>query len=192
MIDKKYNNKAIYNIKRYYNCLKSQKKDNNKYRPEFSHMVKKQLKSIKRLVKNSNEDPKYIIRVEHLIGCAVRFPMADENRKINSFSFIGFDRPEATHRRSDYDNKTKGYEVWTKDIDHENRLIYGIYNKSKIIEFLSIKGHDLIEDKIYSDSETMSKDNEPDLIDRAFKGEWITSEEIKEFIKKNPDYFKNL
>jgi Txe/YoeB family toxin of Txe-Axe toxin-antitoxin module len=157
MIDRVYySDKEPYNGGRYIRYLKDQKKNYKKYRPQLSPIADEELKSKKKSAENS----KYVDRVNELISCAVRSPRADEfvdtrfksfkhveNANYKSYTLIEFDRPEATHRIEEYDDKD-GNEAWSKDIDRENRLIYRIYDDLKIIHFISIEEHDLDEDKI--------------------------------------------
>jgi Txe/YoeB family toxin of Txe-Axe toxin-antitoxin module len=137
-----------YNINRLEECLKSQVRDNNiKYKHDIPLAIKKKLKKLKKESRLNKYFSDYSNRVDKLIDLTLEYPRADKikNPDINSFTYKGFDIPEATHRRSKYDDKEKGYEVWSKDIDEESRLIYRIYDELKIIEFISIIGHDVEE-----------------------------------------------
>lgn len=154
-----------YSKERHKYYLKYQKENNNiTYVPEFSINVENGKKSIKNLItkyKNSDYEKfvyytNYLDRVKKLFDIIPKFPRRDKDRNFDSFTYKGFDVPEVTHRKTILGNKTKGYEIWSKDIDKENRLIYGICeinDKKGIILFLSILGHDLKEDtKSYSEN----------------------------------------
>ena len=158
-------NNSGYNIKRYEKHLRGQKRNLNiNYIPKSSPKVEKEKKRIKELIekyRNSSYEEftyysNYLDRVKKLFKIIPKFPREDENKKFNSFSLDGFDIPEATHRRNDYD-KYKNYEIWSKDIDRGNRLIYRIdedlERHTGTILFLSIWEHDLTEGtKSYSES----------------------------------------
>jgi hypothetical protein len=124
-----------------------------KYTLGISDKVKLEIKSLKDL------DYKY--RVNQLISYAVRNPKSDFITNYRLFSGVKFNRPEATHRRSEYDDE--GYQVWSKDIDDNNRLIYRIYEYLKIILIVSISGHDLDKSKIstrlQSETDVESEEN---------------------------------
>jgi hypothetical protein len=127
-----------HNISKIEKYLESQNRNYNiKYRPEFSPEIEEEL--------YSKKGSDYSNQVHKLIKLTLHYPRADgiEYSDLNFFTYKGFDRPEATHRRSKYDDKEKGYEVWSKDIDEESRLIYRIYDELEVIEFISIIGHDL-------------------------------------------------
>lgn len=107
------------------------------------------------LLKNSN-CLDYLKRAYDLIGCATHFPKADkilhsklessiyiEGVKFKSFTYNGFDIPKATHPLHKHHNEKEGYEVWSKDIYKENRLIYQVYDGTREIMFIKISGYDL-------------------------------------------------
>ena len=143
--------KPDYNFDRLKKWLNSQKEyiethdidPNIRYRPEFSPGLEKEL--------NLSKDD-YSDRVNELINLTLEYPRSDkiENPGEGSFTYEGFDIPEATHRRSEYDKKRN--EAWSKDIDKKNRLIYRVYDNDETILFMSIKGHDLDKNRYYSDS----------------------------------------
>jgi hypothetical protein len=135
-------NRDKYNIERYKNFLNLQDRNNYiQYIFYFSPEVEEEL--------NLKKGSDYSDRVYKLIWSALNYPRADEivDSTLESFTCVGFDIPEATHPRPEYDNKRGGYEVWSKDIDKENRLLYRIYDELEIIYFISIIGHDLDSNK---------------------------------------------
>ena len=169
---------------------------------EIDYSIKYELiippKVLKRLRELKTENPNYWNQVNKLFSLAWRSPKEDEIKNINS-PFIGFNRPEATHQRTGYDNLEEGCEIWSKDIDKTNRLIYEIDDIRKIITILSIEGHNLTQEKlslkffseiennsdIVTNSDPQPKDSKTAqaILDKACRGEWINSEEVKIFVE---------
>ena len=111
-------NRDKYNKDRLINYLKHQDRNNYiRYTPYFSPKVDEELASRK--------GSDYSDRVYKLIWSTLDYPRADEivDSTLESFTCIGFDIPEATHHLPKHDDK-EGNEVWSKDIDEENRLLY--------------------------------------------------------------------
>ena len=130
-----------------------QVKEYKGYRPGSSNIVDKEFDIIREDIKNSKEHPDYLKRVEGLINCALRYPRADDNKDFSSL-IDRFNIPEGTHPRTEYIDKKPneegqedGIEIWSKDIDKNNRIMYRVYDRNKTIFFISIRGHNLTEAK---------------------------------------------
>jgi mRNA-degrading endonuclease RelE of RelBE toxin-antitoxin system len=187
--------KIKYNKKRLENFIPSKIDYSIKYELIIPPEVLKRLQELK------TEKPNYWYQVNKLISITRRSPKEDEIKNISP-PFIGFNRPEATHQRTGYDKLGEGREIWSKDIDQTNRLIYEIDDIREIITILSIEGHNLTQEKLslkfFSeiDSEDIKIANA--ILEKASKGEWITWEEAKTFgeikerlFKRTGDNFKN-
>jgi len=97
--NKQNRNRSNYNKSRYINYLKSQQETFSNYKPELSKEVIDELNLIK--------DSDYFTKVNALVTSVVRHPKEDSNKdpKLNIYNCDGFNIPEATHRRSEYDSE---------------------------------------------------------------------------------------
>jgi Txe/YoeB family toxin of Txe-Axe toxin-antitoxin module len=184
--------KFKYNKKRLKDFLPGETDFSIRYKLRIPPEVSERLKELE------TENPNYWNQINKLISLAVRSPKEDEIKNINP-PFIGFYRPEATHQRNGYDKLGEGREIWSKDIDQTNRLIYKIDDIRKIITILSIEGHNLTQEKlslkffseiennsdIVTNSDPQPKDSKTAqaILDKACRGEWINSEEVKIFVE---------
>jgi Txe/YoeB family toxin of Txe-Axe toxin-antitoxin module len=134
-----------YNSNRYYKYKHGWiNTTTTKYSLAIDKEVKLEIKSLK--------DLEYKRRVNKLISYAVNNPKSDYMTNLDMYNITKYYRPEATHRRSEYDEES--YQVWSKDIDEENRLMYKIYDHLKKVFIISIEGHDL--DKSKQDTKLQS------------------------------------
>ena len=138
-------------IKRYNDFLEIQEKTSKKYKLKLAKYIEDQLKPIK--------GSTYFKKVDSLLKSVIKNPKKDidndfktgkSNEEIDAskYTFNGFDRPEGTHCRHDYDDKIKNCEIWSKDIDEVNRFMYKIYDGLDLIFVISIDEHDLDSSKL--------------------------------------------